>query len=85
MQQKVTCLGRSFSNLDLKRASVTSRLPVRERDPNGIRTRPVDHFTESGINPATRPSDAITHETVDHFLSLTGLFARRNVTKDVET
>ena len=36
--------------------------------PNGMRT--VDHFKESGINPATRPLNAITHETVDHFLSL---------------
>ena len=32
--------------------------------------RPVDHFTESGINPATRPFDAIIHEAVDHFLPL---------------
>ena len=59
-----------LKNLDLKRASVTRRLPVREQGPNGLRTGPVDHFTESGINPATKPLDAITHETVDHFLSL---------------
>ena len=35
-----------------------------------MRTRSVDHFPESGINPATRPQDALTHETVDHFVSL---------------
>ena len=56
--------------LDLTSASLTRRLPIREERAKGVRTRPVDHFTESGINPATHPKDAIMHETVDHFLAL---------------
>ena len=59
-----------LEHLDLRHASVPRRLPVREQRPNGMRTRPVDHLTESGINPATRPLDAIIHETAEHFLSL---------------
>ena len=52
---------------------------MRQERPNGMQTRPVDHFTESGIEPSTRPSDAITHETADHFLvAHTGLFAGWN-------
>ena len=39
-----------------------------------MRTRSVDHFTESGINPATRPQDALIHEKVDHFISLLVLY-----------
>ncbi|CAK0818488.1 unnamed protein product [Prorocentrum cordatum] len=31
-----------------------------------IRTRPVDSFTASGINPATRTEDAIVHDAIDH-------------------
>ena len=50
--------------------SLTRRPPVREERPKGKKTRSVDHFTESGINPATRPQDALTHETADHFISL---------------
>ena len=57
-------------HLDLSLISLTRRLPVREERPKGTRTRSVDHFTESGVNPATRPQDALTHETVDHFISL---------------
>ena len=57
-------------HLDLSLISLTRRLPVREERPKGTRTRSVDHFTESGINPATRPQDALAHETVDHFISL---------------
>ena len=59
-----------LTKIDLDEASLTRRLPVREERPKGVRTRPVDHFTESGINPATRPQDAIEHETVDHYISL---------------
>ena len=57
-------------HLDFSLISLTRRLPVREERQKGMRTRSVDHFTESGINPATRPQDALTHETVDHFISL---------------
>ena len=57
-------------HLDLSLIFLTRRLPVREERPKGMRTRSVDHFTESGINPATRPQDPLTHETVDHFVSL---------------
>ena len=57
-------------HLDLSLISLTRRLPVREERQKGMRTRSVDHFTESGINPATRPQDALTHETADHFISL---------------
>ena len=39
-----------------------------------MRTRSVDHFTESGVNPETRPQDALTHETVDNFISLLVLY-----------
>ena len=40
----------------------------------GYMTRSVDHFTESCVNPATRPQDALTHETVDHAISLLVLY-----------
>ena len=59
-----------LDHLDQRHAFATRRLSVREQGPNGMRTRPVYDFTESGINPATRPLDAVTHETVDHVLSL---------------
>ena len=45
-----------------------------------MRTRSVDHFTESGINPATRPLDALTHETVGHFISLLVMYMSVGVT-----
>ena len=61
-------------HLDLSLISLTRRLPVREERPKGMRTRSVDHFTESGVNPATRPQDALTHEKVDHFISLLVLY-----------
>ena len=57
-------------HLGLSLISLTRRLRVREERQKGMRTRSVDHFTESGINPATRPQEALTHETVDHFISL---------------
>ena len=40
-------------HLDLSLISLTRRLPVREERPKGTKTRSVDHFTESGVNPAT--------------------------------
>ena len=61
-------------HFDLSLISLTRRLPVREERPKGMRTRLVDHFTESGVNPATRPQDTLTHETVDHFISLLVLY-----------
>ena len=61
-------------HLDLSLISLTRRLPVQEERPKGMKTRSVDHFTESGVNPTTRPQNALTHETVDHAISLLVLY-----------
>ena len=37
--------------------SFCRRIPIREEREKGWRTRPVDHFTENGGNPATMPQD----------------------------
>ena len=56
LHQKVTCFGQCCSsNLTCDKPSETRRPPVREERPNGTRTRLVDHFSGSGINPSTRP------------------------------
>ena len=53
------------STLYLDEVSLTRRLAVREERAKGWRTRAVDHFTESWVNPATHPADKVTHDTVD--------------------
>ncbi|CAE8643663.1 unnamed protein product [Polarella glacialis] len=50
---------------DLETKSFAGRIPVREEMSKGWRTRIVDHETESGANPATRPSDKISRDTLN--------------------
>jgi hypothetical protein len=51
--------------VDLDRVTLTRRLGVREERAAGWRTRVVDHFTESGVNPATQAQDRPRHDTTD--------------------
>ena len=52
-------------DLDLDEVTLTRRLAVREERSKGWRTRAVDHFTESLVNPATHPVDRVKHDTID--------------------
>ena len=51
--------------VDLDRVLLTRRLGAREERAKGWRTRLVDHFTESGANPATEAQDRILHDSTD--------------------
>ena len=78
-QQKVPCLGRSFSNTLQEGCQLENRVRKAYERGQWIISPNQESILPQGI------LDVITHETVDHGLvSLTGLFARRYVSKDVE-
>ena len=59
-----------LSEVDLSQVLLTRRLGVREERAKGWRTRLVDHFTESGVNPATGARDRIQHDGTDLLVRL---------------
>ena len=60
----------------MKSVSLTRSIPVRELRSKGWRTRTVHHFSEGGINNATRPAGRIVHQAVHHFIILLMMFMR---------
>ena len=63
---------RPLQESDLDNYTLTRRLPVRETRSTAEgqveRTRVVDHATESGLNPATAPTERVMHDTLDVLL-----------------
>ena len=60
----------------MKSVSLTRSIPVRELRSKGWRTRTVHHFSEGGINNATRPAGRIVHQTLHHLIILLMMFMR---------
>ncbi|CAE8721468.1 unnamed protein product [Polarella glacialis] len=70
---------RPLEPCDLETKKFTRQFPVREERPKGWRTRLVDHETESGTNPANRPFDKISHDTLNALVTMILLFFQLGV------
>ena len=60
----------------MRSVSLTRSIPVRELRSKGWRTRTVHHFSEGGINNATRPAGRIVHQALHHRIFLVMMFMR---------
>ena len=71
----------------MKSVSLTRSIPVRELRSKGWRTRTVHHFSEGGINNATRPAGRIVHQTLHHLMrmGMEPLMFKRDIRKAYRT
>ena len=63
-----------LSQWHLDNVSLSRRIPVREERDGSMRTRVVDHKSESEINLATQPTEKLSHDTIDSMVKMVQQF-----------